>query len=261
MGTLLRPGLSDFMLAVASLEIEGFRSVNKFGRNPEIDTTAAPADIWDAGGIWTPPTQARIHNVTSTLAADTAAGTGARTIRIWGLRTWDEDESFEDLTLNGTTPVPTANAYVIIYRMQVRSAGSGKINAGNITATAQTDATVTAQITATNGQTLMAIYGVARGYTLYVNHYYVGMNRTTGTTSSADVGGLTMRNADQPDAAYTKTRFVGLSSVGSSYISQFVNPPSSVEGPAIIKIQAKEVSANDTDISAGFDGIVRRDYL
>ena len=57
--------------------------VNKFGRNPDIDASTA-ADIWDGGPvggtlIWLAPTAARIHQITSTDATDTA-GTGTLTL-------------------------------------------------------------------------------------------------------------------------------------------------------------------------------------
>lgn len=45
-------------------------SINKFGRNPEIDTATAPEDIWDTGGLWVPPTAPRIHNLVSSSVED-----------------------------------------------------------------------------------------------------------------------------------------------------------------------------------------------
>ncbi len=49
------------MLEIAKGNVPGHSTVNKFGRNTDIDT-AAKEDIWDGGGLWVAPTQARKHD-------------------------------------------------------------------------------------------------------------------------------------------------------------------------------------------------------
>ncbi len=63
----------DVFLEIAKGNIPGHSAFLKFGENPDIDTASGFEDIWDAGGSYVPPTQARLHNIASTLAAD--AGT------------------------------------------------------------------------------------------------------------------------------------------------------------------------------------------
>ena len=141
----------------------------KFGRNADID--AGTEDVWDGGGVWVAPTTARTHAIKSSAAADAAAGRGLRTIKVIGLdSTYSLQE--ETVTLNGTTNVNTANTYTMIHRMYGLTSGTGYVNAGNITATAATDNTVTAQISTGEGQTLMAIYQIPLGYQGYVRRYY-----------------------------------------------------------------------------------------
>lgn len=252
------PGVMDYFTEVSEGNITGQATVNKFGRNPDVDTGTDPEDIWDAGGIWVPPTQARTHDIASTDAADDGdpVGTGMRTVRISGLTAWDSDEVSEDITLNGTTSVPTANAYVIIHRMKGLTYGSGGTNAGTITATAQTDGTVTAQITIGKGQTLMAIYGIPSTQHFQMVQYYIDMNRTGGAGSSADMDLYLMENAGNADAGFNNKHHLGVVSTGNSHIGHEFKPPFRINGPAIIKIQVENVSANDTDISAGFDGVL-----
>ena len=60
----------DFFVEVAKGKIPGHSSMIKFGENPDIDS-ATFEYIWDAGGVYVPPTQARLHNVISTSADDT----------------------------------------------------------------------------------------------------------------------------------------------------------------------------------------------
>lgn len=238
-------------LDIARGKFSALAAVNKFGRNPDIDN-AADEDIWDGGGDWVAPTAARTHDIVSTDANDTSAGTGARTVRIYGLQTWATAESTEDVTLNGTTNVATANSYVIIHRMQVLTVGSGGTNAGNITATAQTDATVTAQLTAGEGQTLMAVYGIPSGITAYGTGWYSSINRQQ-TSGSIDCALLVKTDADQSDSLFRIGHRLGLSVSGTSYVGHAFVPPAPVVGPAIIKVRGITASANNTDVSAGFD--------
>lgn len=61
----------EFFFKIARGEVPGFSFINKFGENPDIDTASGFEDIWDAGGLYVPPTQARLHNVVSTSDLDT----------------------------------------------------------------------------------------------------------------------------------------------------------------------------------------------
>lgn len=248
--------VGDFFTEVSKDTYVDHDPVNKFGRNPDVDTATDPEDVWDAGGIWVAPTVARVHDVASSDVADTAAGTGARTVKVSGLTGWDAAEVSETVTLNGTSNVATVNSYVVVHRMQVMTVGSGGTNAGNITATAQTDSTVTAQISAGKGQILMAIYGVPADHQLQLVQWYMGMNRAAAAAASADLELYVKASADQPDSAFVVKHHLGLASSGSSHVAHEFKPLFKISGPAIIKAQVENVSANDTDISAGFDGVL-----
>ena len=243
----------------------GFYPVAKFGRAPDgiqITTT----DVWDLANstptsqIWVPPTQARIHAIVSTSTDDkgtATAGTGARTIRVYGLTSWSTTEVTEDITLNGQTPVNTTNSYVIIYRMRVLTSGntaSGS-NVGTITATAATDGTVTAVIRPQVGSTAMAIYGIPSTQTLLVKDYRASINKAQGTSVSA-----TFRLMYNPEPTTNLNTFVeidleGLQSDGSSSNVWIFDPYIAISGPTIVKIQALG-SAADIDGTAGFNGIL-----
>jgi hypothetical protein len=130
--------------------------------------------------------------------------------------------------------------------MIVRSAGTLNTNDGNITATAQTDATVTAQITAGNAQTLMAIYQIPSDKTGYITSWYSSMNRNV-TTGSADIRLL----VKPPTEVYQVKRVRGLVGAGNSAFDHKFDFPLPVTASSIVKIDAG-VSADNTDISAGF---------
>lgn len=131
------------------------------------------------------PTAARTHQVKSDSTDDASAGTGARTVVIEGLDD-SYDEQSETVTLNGTTNVATANTYLRINRMYVATAGSGEVNAGNITATANTDLTVTCRIDTgyADNQTHSTRYTVPNGKTALVLKWWGNLFITDG-----DIGG------------------------------------------------------------------------
>lgn len=248
--------MNDFIIGAVTgktqLQYE-VSTVNKFGYNPEIDTTTDPEDIWDGGGIWTPPTTARVHAIVSSSANDTAAGTGARTMRVIGLDS-NNLEIQEDITLNGVTPVNTTNSYTIIYRMYLLTAGSGEVNAGTITATAATDATVTAQINIGRGQTLMAIYCVPDGYTGLLTNYYASITRPG--TPAGDMAEMTIKTKNDFGTANMpfRTRHIkGVSAEGNSTSEHRFNPPLKLESGTLIKLTGQFVTDNDSIIYGGFD--------
>ena len=248
----------DYMLSVPAGCVPGKSAVNKFGRATNVDTGIA-TDIWDRANatadqdIWTAPTQARIHQITSTSASDDGdpAGVGARTIQVYGLTSWTAKETSEIITLNGVANVPTANAYVIIHRMKVLTKGATNINVGIITATADTDASVTAQINASEGQTQMAIYGIPSGISAYMTAYYVSAIKAAASLS-VKVSLLVNQTPAAELTNYLVKHTIGLATEGSSYVRHMFEPYFKITGPAIIKIQGNS-SALNTDVSAGFD--------
>jgi len=182
--SITRIGTSEpFELQVARGQIAYHESIYKFGNNPEIADSIET--VWSQGGLYSYLTSASVLKVSSSSTDDTSAGTGARTVQLFGLD-GDYNEISEVVTLNGQTAVNTTQSYLRINRMIVRSAGSGGANAGVIYAGTGTVTTgVPANIYATvNGdgtnQTLMALWTVPAGYTGYLMQY----DASNGTTSN-----------------------------------------------------------------------------
>ncbi len=247
----------DFMLEIAAGRIPGKAPVNKFGRSDNVDS-GVDTDIWDAAAqpVWVAPTTARTHQIVSSSTSDDGdpAGVGAQTIRIFGLTGWGAAEVTEDITMNGTTNVPTVNTYVIIHRMHVLTKGATNSNVGLITATADTDSTVTAQIAVGQGQTQMAIHGVPSVQTAYMTLFYATVNKATASGNA----NITLMVNPEPDTELLNFIVKNTHSVviaGSSHFAHPFRPYFQISGPAIIKIMANG-SANDLDVSAGFDLIL-----
>lgn len=255
---------SWFPLEVSAGRVPGMSAAQKFGRATNVDTDVV-TDIWDRANptddqpIWIAPTQARIHNIVSSDAGDASAGNGARTVKIYGLTSWSTKEVSETITMNGTTNVATTNSYVIIHRMKVLTKGITSINIGKITATAVTDATVTAQINAGQGQTQMAIYGWPSIQTAYATELYGGILRSNLGVNEAQADIQYLLNPN-PDVELLNFQIKHPSMIGSRANSPFTHnfdPYAKFEGPAILKMQAIGGSSN-LDISGGF-GLVLED--
>ncbi len=251
----------ELALEIARGNVSGLAKVNKFGRNSDIDTGAE--DVWDGGNTWTAPTQARVHAVVSTSDEDSdsggviAQGDGARTIRVYGLTSWSTAEVNEDITMDGTTSVNTSNSYVIIHRIKVLTKGnhaSGP-NVGTITATAAVDGTVTAQINPAEGQTQMAIYGIPSTQTAYLTGYYASANKGSPAAGTCNISLLANPEPDAERVNFLVKHTLGISTASTSILNPKFNPYYTIEGPAIIKIEA-DTSADNFDVSAGFDAII-----
>jgi len=115
------------------------------------------------------------------------AGTGASVVHIKQGLDGALEPLEEFVITNGTTNVPTLNEYLRIPRVHIEGAASAAAsNVGDITATAQTDGTVTAIIGAGEGQTAQAFYTVPAGKTAWLENWWGSLNRK-GSTAGAMV--------------------------------------------------------------------------
>jgi len=160
---------------------------HKFGFSGAAGTTKET--IWDQGGLYTYLSAATILKLSSSDANDAAAGTGARTVHIYGLD-GNYDEIDEVMSLDGQTAVNTTETYLRVYRMIVETAGSGGENAGDIylgngTVTAGVPADKYAKVLIGNNQTLMALYTVPRGKTVLIPRWYANVGQGKEATIDA----------------------------------------------------------------------------
>lgn len=243
---------SNYFFEVSKGNVPGHLDYSAHGINDDVDTAAAE-DVFTSGGIFTPPTTFRVHNIASSSANDTSAGTGARTIRIHGVTSSGLEE--EVITMNGVSNVATTKAYQDIYRMYIVTTGSGLTNAGTITATAQTDATVTITI-GVNGfnAARRAIRYIPTGYTGYILDFTAGMQQNVASTS-ADVNLL----IKYPSETWQTVAYIGLINTGSSAQTLDLKIPRVLPAGSWVKAQCTSVSNNNTKIKADFNLIIVAD--
>lgn len=184
----------------------------------------------------------------------TPASTGATVLHIYGLdSSMLEQEEF--IVLNGTSNVATVNTYYRIYRMHTDGAASrDDTNIGNLTATAQTDGTVTAQVNAGNGQTLMAIYTIPSNKTAFITQLKGSINRNGAATGAmADLVLYEIPFASVDGAGRRLEEYFSLAIEGTSFATIKFKPYKKIDSNTDLIVQCEGVTDNNTDISAGFD--------
>lgn len=185
-----------FELQVARGQISWHQSITVFGYNSDVDTSVET--VWPYGGLLSFPAAALQLSVSSDNAADTSAGTGARTVYLEGLDA-NHNVISEVVTLNGQTAVTTTRSYLHINNCYVLTAGSGNSAAGTIyfgtgVVTAGVPATVYDVIQFDYNARVTGSYTIPAGYTAYVSQGLFSSGQVSG--SNAVTGRLMTRGTN-----------------------------------------------------------------
>lgn len=162
----------DFFFEVAKGNVPKHKAIFVTGNNTDIDT-GVEEDVWEQGGVLTYLTSAETMNIVSTAMADDGdpAGIGARTVLVTGLSSAHVLQS-ETVTMNGVADVLTSLSYLRVRSLTVVTAGSTEANAGVITATASSAATVQCAIAANEGISNNSHYTVPAATKAYIIDVY-----------------------------------------------------------------------------------------
>ena len=155
--SISRVGTSEpFELQVSRGQISYHTPLFKFGANSAISNTEET--VWDAGGIYAYPASALAMTVTS------AGGATDEDVQVTveGLDT-NYLEASQEVTLNSSGVATTTQTFRRVFRAYV---SGSQAPTGNITIA--NGGTTYAQINLGENQTLMAVYTVPAGKTLYV---------------------------------------------------------------------------------------------
>lgn len=153
--------------------------VNKFGFNEDLD---APLEVVSTHGDYWQPTSASTLEVISGDADDTAAGTGCQNVCIQGLNnSWVDTTECED-TAGASASTATTASFFRVYRAWCDRTGTyGGNNEGLVTVRISSAGATVGQITAGDGQSLIAAYTVQAGYSCYMRSYFMQTNEATST--------------------------------------------------------------------------------
>jgi len=207
-------------------------------------------DIANQGdGTVVQPSAATVY-VWSAEAADTAAGTGVRTVTLGGIQATTGALVEETVSMNGTTVVASAYLYDAILYARPASVGSAAAQAGVISFGTANKGTTWAKLTASSddftGEIQHAWDRVPTGYVLVLDRARVGMLDTTA------VGAARL----QVKATGSVWRTIALWGVAAGVWSTFdFEGVEAIPAGSIVRLQGK--TGADTDTFFGtFTGIL-----
>lgn len=240
----------DFYTAVGlNMLSPNIRRVTALGNNPDVDSASVPEDIWSGGGLYPFLTAATNLEIVSSSVNDTAAGTGARTVTIFGL-----DASYVEIsstvTLNGTTAVAVPIQYFRINSILVITAGSLEVNDGAITVRDAGAGATRGLIPQNVSISRQAIFTVPAGHTLSIHSILGSLNRISGISKNITIG-FSFRSS------------IGVRRLTLEFSLSNTVPYRHDGIPGIVLSEKTDVSlratfsdTNDTDITAAFLGIL-----
>jgi hypothetical protein len=198
-----------FNQMVAEGNITDHTFIHKFGAVPAL-SNGATGSVWDINDTvypWSAFDTAGVVNLDRASTSD-----ANKVVTVIGLDA-DYNETQESITLTNASN----NTGTVVFKRVFRAfVADGTTNVGNIDI--QRASTTVARITATKGQTLMAVYTVPAGYTGYL---YKG---TASAQSGADAtGNMFVRFFGQQSFRTQHTFEVG--GTGGQYTYEFTFPP------------------------------------
>ena len=249
----------SFYDEVALGNVSNYFIDTKFGRVGPVNTTETPLDIWEQASISSTfsdytgmptPYSSVTMNIVSTDANDTAAGTGARTVRVFGLRTTSSTVyTYEDVTLNGTTAVTLSDTWFRVNRAYVLTAGSGNENAGRITIFQNGDTNaIYASIFPNKNQSSIGCYTVPFGKRMLIKK--ILLNVTLNGTGDAEIS-LRIREQGGVFRAISIYDIQTGSSISDERIGGIIVPSLSD-----IKLRCEAASDNGTIINGSLEYIL-----
>jgi hypothetical protein len=217
-------------------------------------STAATTRVVLRRTAYTEQTTNAQRSIASANAADTAAGTGARTVKITYYDQTGAGPFTETLTLNGVTFVNTvATNICFIEQMEVVTAGSGGVNAGILTlrAAAAGGGAIIGTINATDNQTFWAHHYVPVGKVCNITGISCGHNGTTvgsGALFTLNARPIGVANAIEAQVS----DFVRLYGQSSTFARNYVSPIK-VTGPARLQVYVTPETSTATIYRCAID--------
>lgn len=247
-------------------ELPGYQRAFAIGYNPDIDIATTPEDCWGGSGLFNFPVAGGVAmQIRSDNAADTAAGTGMRTVNLTLL-----DPSFNAMTgvsavpLNGITPVLISgfNPALIQASNGIRgvTAGSVGTNVGTIFLESIGGAIVYGVILPGIGVANQAPYVVPAGFTLLIPQLLLNVNSPSGTINFfAQMRTKFRFFSATNDSCVIQPLVIGNTN-GSPY-AHMSDPPIVVPEKAQFSLPVTVVSDNNTVVTAAWNGLLRKNPI
>lgn len=244
----------DSSEAIARVELAQISAMilpgNNSGRSFGYTATSAVTSKTVRATIYTPQGTDSQRSLNSTSANDTAAGTGARKIKLTYLDASGAGPFTETVTLNGTARVNTiATNIALIERIDVVEVGSSGGNAG----------TIQIWTTPTSGGAIWGSIAIGDNQT-YWAHHYVPAGKTCYVTniegaSSPTAGGLTLNTANPLSSLIPQIAPDITVRHANVHVFRQYTIPVPVVGPAIIFVNERPDAATASTVFASFGWI------
>lgn len=237
----------DPELDIASGRLSGYTTVNKFGKNSDVDTGTLPEDVWETGGEYTgfPTTGAETITVVSSSASDTSDGVGLRTVLIIGLDASGNVQT-ETVTLNGTSGATTSNTFLRLHTALALTSGSSLFNVGTVTFRhTTTTANVFLNMQPNRNQTNSAGYTIPAGKTGYLRRIHGAIRGGNSTTLD---GALWVRS-DGGAPRLRRPFTIGL----SDRLNDVIYGGIRITELTDMHLRITTTSGNNISVAAGFD--------
>lgn len=248
--TVVRP--TDYNTEVALGRRQGATLWNKFGYNDDVDIGTEVIASW--GGTFTPLTTATTISIVSTDATDDDGNTGCNSVVLYGLDA-NRDEAIEVVTLNGTTPVATTSTWLGLNRVAMFLCGTGKVNAGDITATAVTGSSTMAQMPAGGGVTQQCIFHIPRNNQFIMEWLYANSLKQSGASPKVTIKVWVYSTVNNGNQEVFKG---GMDTAVSNEIDLNPQLPFPISESSVVWMEATTDKA-DTIVNGRFSGILVRD--
>ena len=242
-------GMTWVEAAALGIMAPDVRVVAAFGNNTDVDQSTVPEELWPGGGSYPYMTAATSLEVVSTSAADTALGTGARSVIVIGLDVNYVEQS-DVVVMSGTTPVQLPRQYFRINMVELVSAGTGRVNAGTINIRNTGAGTIRAIMPLGTGSSQQAVYTVPAGHTFLIRSTIGTINLTSGIDKNVTIG-THVRLAN--GTSRRRGQFSLSSIVPFHLTSDFVFPlPEKTD----VSLEVTFTATNDVNVTAGFTGVL-----
>lgn len=262
--------VGEFETEVALGAVDGYKYVYISGRNPIVDA-GETGDLWDNATNGGGPFNREVGNlvyagqplndpeetvkVVSSSAQDTAAGTGARTVRITGLHSiTSEKYETEVIVMNGTTASESSSRWYRIIKLEVLTAGNRGENVGRIKVyNSTTTNNLFIDMASGQNETQNAVYTVPANRQLLIKRFKASVVRANGGSGSAYMR-LLVRDTFTNGAVYRPICTTDVQT-GSRFYDDF-RGGILVDAGSDIKVEITNVSDNGTSAQGIIEAIL-----
>lgn len=232
--------------------------INKFGENPDIDTTSDPEDIWDYGGLYTFTSNSGANYYVSSSNNGDTQNIKFYVLTVDSNGNWN-NEIFTQAIAGQTKTLlspPSQDKIVRIYRIE-NEANTGGDLAGVLyvyeddtvnLGVPQTPSKVRAIIQIGNNQTLMSIYTIPTGYVGFLYEVVFGQSRQV----TGGVARFCYLQRKFNKVFKVKMR-ASTSNAGNSIFRDSRQFPDPIPAKTDLLMRCDEVSASDTGVFSTFN--------